>query len=66
MLKAFPEWLDKLPMYELAMDFCIATMEGLLLNREVWDDRNRRVLLRNFISQTLLALREDRLPMPTV
>jgi hypothetical protein len=39
-------------------------MEGLLLNREVWDDRQRRVLLRNFISQTILALREGRLPMP--
>ncbi len=64
-LSAFPEWQDKLPMYELAMDFCIAAMEGLLLNREVWDDRPRRVLLRNFIGQTLLALREGRLPMPT-
>ena len=64
-LSAFPEWQDELPMYELAMDFCIAAMEGLLLNREVWDDRPRRVLLRNFIGQTLLALREGRLPMPT-
>jgi AcrR family transcriptional regulator len=64
-LSAFPEWQDDLPMYELAMDFCIAAMEGLLLNREVWDDRRRRVLLRNFIGQTLLALREGRLPMPT-
>jgi hypothetical protein len=64
-LKAFPEWQDKLPMYELAMDFCIAGMEGLLLNRDVWDDRARRMLLRRFISQTILALREGRLPMPT-
>ena len=64
-LSAFPEWQDELPLYELAMDFCIAAMEGLLLNREVWDDRRRRVLLRNFIGQTLLALREGRLPMPT-
>ena len=64
-LKAFPEWQDKLPVYELAMDFCIAAMEGLLLNREVWDDRARRVLLRAFIGEALLALREGRLPMPT-
>ncbi len=63
-LKAFPEWQDKLPVYELAMDFCIAAMEGLLLNREVWDDRPRRALLRTFIGQAILALREGRLPMP--
>lgn len=64
-LKAFPEWQDKLPIYELAMDFCIAAMEGLLLNREVWDDRGRRVMLRAFISQAILALREGSLPLPT-
>ena len=63
-LEAFPEWQDKLPVFELAMDFCIAAMEGLLLNREVWDDRARRVLLRAFIGETLLALREGRLEMP--
>ncbi len=64
-LKAFPEWQDKLPVYELAMDFCIAAMEGLLLNRQVWDDRGRRLLLRAFISEAILALREGRLPFPT-
>jgi len=65
-LKAFPEWQDKLPVYELAMDFCIAAMEGLLLNRQVWDDRARRVLLRAFIGEALLALREGRLAYPTL
>lgn len=65
-LAAFPEWSDRLELYELAMDFCIASMEGLLLNREVWSDRPRRVLLRAFIGQTILALRDGRLSMPTV
>jgi AcrR family transcriptional regulator len=64
-LKAFPEWQDKLPVYELAMDFCIAAMEGVLLNRPVWNDRARRVLLRAFISEAILALREGRLNLPT-
>ncbi len=63
-LKAFPEWADKLADYELARDFCAAAMEGLLLNREVWDDRNRRVKLRALISQTVLALRDGRLNVP--
>lgn len=63
-LRAFPEWADKLPLYELAMDFCIAAMEGLLLNRDVWQDRNRRVLLRAFISQAILALRDGQIAPP--
>ncbi|MEO8812609.1 MAG: helix-turn-helix domain-containing protein [Caulobacteraceae bacterium] len=64
-LQAFPEWADQPAIYELAMDFCIASMEGLLLNRDVWDDRDRRALLRNFISQTILALRDGQLAAPT-
>ncbi len=63
-LKAFPEWQDKLPVYELAMDFCIASMEGLLLNREVWNAPGRKRLLRRFISQAILALRDGDLAMP--
>jgi hypothetical protein len=55
-----------MPIYELAMDFCIAAMEGLLLNRQVWDDRGRRLLLRTFIGEALLALREGRLAFPTL
>ncbi len=57
-LQAFPEWQDKLELFELAMDFCIAGMEGMLRNRETWDDRTRRVRLRGFISHVILALRD--------
>ncbi len=64
-LKAFPEWQDKLPYYELAMDFCIAAMEGLLLNRDVWDDKARRATLRSFIARAVLALRDGQLAMPS-
>jgi AcrR family transcriptional regulator len=63
-LKIFPEWSGKLDRYALAMDFCIATMEGLLLNREIWDDRDRRVMLRRFISDIILRLRSGELPLP--
>jgi len=57
-LQAFPEWKDKLELFELAMDFCIAGMEGVLRNREIWDDRTRRVRLRSFISHVILLLRD--------
>lgn len=62
-LKVFPEWADQPEAYELAMDYCIAAMEGLLLNRDIWDDRKRRVMYRTFISQTLLNLRMNRVTL---
>lgn len=61
-LRVFPEWGDKPDRYALAMDFCVAAMEGLLLNRDIWNDRDRRVALRQFISQTILLLRKGELP----
>ncbi len=60
-VSAFPEWQDKIAHYELAMDFCIAGMEGLLVNRDIWDDRARRVKLRVFISHIILMLRDGKL-----
>jgi AcrR family transcriptional regulator len=58
--RAFPEWADN-PGYALAMDYCIASMEGLLLNRDIWDSRDRRVALRRLISRTLTLIREHTL-----
>ena len=58
--RAFPEWADN-SNYALAMDFVIASIEGLLLNRDIWNDRDRRVALRKLISRTLTPLREHRL-----
>lgn len=63
-LQGFPEWRDKPELYELCMDFCIASMEGLLLNRDVWNDRRRRVALRALISATILMIREGELKPP--
>ncbi|MBS0408591.1 MAG: TetR/AcrR family transcriptional regulator [Proteobacteria bacterium] len=65
-LAAFPEWQDKPELYELCMDYCIAGMEGLLLNRDVWESEERKALLRDLISQTILALRDGRLKPPTL
>jgi AcrR family transcriptional regulator len=60
-LQAFPEWQGKLDLFELSMDFCIAGMEGLLHNREIWNDRERRVRLRTFISQVILLVRDEKI-----
>ncbi len=60
-LQAFPEWQGKLDLFEFCMDFCIAGMEGLLHNREIWNDRERRVRLRIFISQVILLVRDEKI-----
>jgi len=65
-MAAFPEWRSKGELFELAMDFCIASMEGLLLNRDVWDDRKRRVRLRQFISKAILMLRDGEIGAPVI
>lgn len=64
-LAAFPEWSSKAELFELSMDFCIASMEGLLLNRDVWDDRRRRVALRALISTVILMIREGQFTPPS-
>lgn len=63
-LAVFPEWGDKPDLFDLCMDFCIAAMEGLLLNRDVWNDKPRRVRFRALISQTIMALRDGSMEPP--
>ena len=62
--RAFPEWQGDPGAYELAMDFCIAAMQGLLLHREIWDERERRVRLRGFISAAIMMLRGGGIEAP--
>jgi AcrR family transcriptional regulator len=57
-MRVFPEWHNSPEQYELAMDFCIASMTGLLINRQIWDVRERRLRLRTFISNVILMLRD--------
>lgn len=57
--RAFPEWQENQEAYDLAMDFCISAMQGLLLNRDIWEDSERRLRLRRFISVAILTLRGD-------
>jgi len=65
-LKGFPEWAVRPDEYKLAMDYCIASMSGLLLNREIWSESARRRLLREFVSRNIRMLREGELQIPTV
>jgi AcrR family transcriptional regulator len=54
----FPEWRDKPDKLRLAIDFCIAAMDGLLLNRSIWEPRARRQAIRRIVSLTILMIRD--------
>lgn len=54
----FPEWGDRPEELLLAVDFSQATLEGLLLNRAIWEPRERRVRVRRLVDAVVLALRE--------
>jgi AcrR family transcriptional regulator len=57
-VQLFPEWVDKQDRLLLAVDFCQAAMEGLLLNRTIWEPRDRRVAVRKMVARAILALRD--------
>jgi AcrR family transcriptional regulator len=58
-LRVFPEWAHRPRAYALAMDFCVAAIEGLLINRETWNDPARQKTLRDLVARVLLLLRKD-------
>lgn len=57
----FPEWQDKREKLRLAVDFCISAMEGLMLNRDIWEPRARRVAVRRVVSLAILMIRDEKL-----
>lgn len=63
-IKTFPEWEKQHDRYMFAMDFCTATIEGLLLNRDIWNDEARKRQLRDFVGKTLLAIRNGDIAVP--
>ena len=56
--RLFPEWADKQDKLMIAIDFCQAAMEGLLLNRSIWEPRERRIAVRKMVSDAILSLRK--------
>lgn len=64
-VRVFPEWQSKPEAYALAMDFCVAAIEGLLLNREIWNEQARRQTLRNLVAKILLMLRTGEIQVPS-
>jgi AcrR family transcriptional regulator len=62
-ISAFPEWAGSLEGYTLAMDYCTAMLEGLLISRDIWPEADQRVL-RQFLGQTIAMLRTGAIGLP--
>jgi hypothetical protein len=62
--RAFPEWTRDMETLERADEFVRATLEGLALNSDVWDDSERQRILVQFVSDTAVALRDKKLKFP--
>jgi len=58
---AFPEWRANPEGYALAMDFCVAALQGLLLNLEAWPEEDRQARLRRFVAQLISMVRTGEL-----
>ena len=63
-VRAFPEWANKPAAYAIAMDYCIASIQGLAINREIWEGRDRQAVLRQFVADTMAMLRSGALTAP--
>ncbi len=59
----FPEYKDDWDKLDIALDFCQATMQGLLLNRDIIEPRSRRVAVRKLFSAAIYAFRTGALTL---
>jgi AcrR family transcriptional regulator len=59
----FPEYQDDWSKLDIAVDFCQATMQGLLLNRDIIEPRSRRVAVRKLFSAAIYAFRTGALTL---
>ncbi len=63
LIRAFPEWAEDPDGYALAMDYANAALEGLVINRDIWAERDQRILCQ-FVGQSIAMLRRGELGLP--
>jgi AcrR family transcriptional regulator len=62
--QVFSEWTGKPELLEHASDFVEATLEGLVLNRPIWNSPEREAVLRALLATVIRQLREGELKLP--
>jgi AcrR family transcriptional regulator len=66
LLNAFPEWRHDMAKQEFASRYVRSAIEGLALNRAIWDDAEMETALLDFLATTVVMIRDNKLPFPVV
>lgn len=61
--KAFPEWGKAPEVIDRACEFVRATLEGLALNSDIWDNPEHQETLLQFVADMAIGLREKQLKL---
>ena len=62
--RAFPEWAKDKDLLDRSGEFVRATLEGLALNSDIWDNAEHQAALLNFVTSTLIMIRDKKLEFP--
>jgi AcrR family transcriptional regulator len=62
-ISAFPEWAEQPEAYALAMDYCNSALQGLFLNKAVWNEPEQ-VELRRFVGKSIAMMLSGELALP--
>lgn len=58
LLAVFPEWSEDLELLNRSRRMVTAMMSGMILNRDIWNDRTMEQTLLEFLADILIKLRE--------
>ncbi len=62
--RAFPEWQDKGATFDHACEFTRSVLEGLLLNRDIWNDEQGEEGVMHLLNAMLQMLRKGEIKVP--
>lgn len=62
--RAFPEWQETGELFDRACELTRSALEGLLLNRDIWDDSDAEDTVVEILSNILVMMRKGEIKMP--
>jgi AcrR family transcriptional regulator len=63
--RVFSEWEDNEEALWVTADLLKAVLDGMLLNRHIWDDPRREAKLRALVAAIIVLLRDRKIALPT-
>lgn len=64
-LVMFPEWSGKPQLFECASDFIEAALEGMVLNRRIWNSPEREAMARALLASVIKQMRDGQIALPS-